>query len=81
MSFRDPAPLYGILCLAAVEMAGKPIYLPSKDLIDLRYRVETITAVQKNLADPQKATSDVNIASVFSLLCLEENLQGRPPCT
>ena len=75
-AFANPASLHGILCLAALQMTGVSAHLQPRESIALalRHRASAIKAVQKNLADPVKAISDENIAAVFSLLCLEENL-------
>ncbi|KAJ5137979.1 hypothetical protein N7526_004212 [Penicillium atrosanguineum] len=75
-AFADPASLHGILCLAALQMTEISAYFQPKESVALalRHRASAIEAVQKNLADPVKAISDMNIAAVFSLLCLEENL-------
>ncbi|KAK5658075.1 hypothetical protein OQA88_2631 [Cercophora sp. LCS_1] len=67
--------LSGLLCLSALQMA---VEYPQHASVLLQrfmhHRVRTIEAVQQDIADPQKAITNENIATVFNLLCIEENL-------
>jgi hypothetical protein len=40
----------------------------------VEHKVRAIEAIRDNLNDAREATSDENIAAVFNLLCVEENL-------
>src|SRR5207247_755090 len=45
----------------------------------MHHRIKAIAAIHDELADPARAVSDENIATVFNLLCLEENLYMHAP--
>lgn len=40
----------------------------------IKHKVWAIRTIRDNLSDPREATSDENIAAVFNLLCVEENM-------
>lgn len=74
-SFGHTGFLSGLLCLSALQMAVEyPKH--ASHLLErfMHHRVRTIEAVQRNLGDPREAVTDENIATVFNLLCIEENL-------
>ena len=73
-SFHQPAFMHAILCLTAIELSIMHAHEPRYQTMALHHKLLAIAAVQKNLGDPEKAVSDENIAAVFNLLCVEENL-------
>ena len=73
-SFHQPAFMHAVLCLTALELSITHAHEPRYQALALQHRVQAIAAVQRNLADPEKAVSNENIAAVFNLLCVEENL-------
>lgn len=64
--------MHSLLCLVALQLC---IMQPSRSAHDVLYhKVQAIAAVQGNLTDPETAITDENIAAVFNLLCVEENM-------
>ena len=67
--------MYAFICLTALQLG----ILQSEKRADyllqaMQFRLQAVMAIQDNLSDPEKAVSDENIAAVFNLLCVEENL-------
>lgn len=74
-SFSHPAFMHAILSLTALQLAAvQPQRRDHYTGLTLHHRGRAITAVQHNLADSTLAISDENIAAVFNLLCVEENM-------
>lgn len=67
--------MYAFLCLTALQL-GILQYDKRADYLlqAMQFRLQAVTAIQSNLSDLQSAASDENIAAVFNLLCVEENL-------
>ncbi|KAI5461581.1 hypothetical protein BGZ63DRAFT_386125 [Mariannaea sp. PMI_226] len=73
-SFAHSAFMHAILCLTAVQLSiSQPGNLENVQLA-IFHRARAISMVQRNLQDPALALSDDNIAAVFNILCVEENL-------
>jgi hypothetical protein len=77
---RDPAILHATICMASSNDAMQAGELPIRDpnqkrsqlVIDtFHHRGETIRLVNEGLSDPAKASSDVLIAAVSTLLTIE----------
>ncbi|KAJ5959883.1 uncharacterized protein N7479_007033 [Penicillium vulpinum] len=77
---RDPAILHATICMATSNDAMRAGQLPIRDpnqkrsqlVIDtFHHRGETIRLVNEGLSDPVKASSDVLIAAVSTLLTIE----------
>ncbi|OQE47443.1 hypothetical protein PENCOP_c001G05291 [Penicillium coprophilum] len=77
---RDPAILHATICMASSNDAMRAGELPIRDpnqkrsqlVIDtFHHRGETIRLVNEGLSDPVKASSDVLIAAVSTLLTIE----------
>ncbi|KAJ5748601.1 uncharacterized protein N7511_010297 [Penicillium nucicola] len=77
---RDPAILHATICMATSNTAMQAGELPIRDpnqkrsqlVIDtFHHRGETIRLVNEGLSDPVKASSDVLIAAVSTLLTIE----------
>ncbi|EKV08072.1 Actin-binding FH2 [Penicillium digitatum] len=77
---RDPAILHATICMASSNDAMRAGELPIRDpkqkrsqlVIDtFHHRGETIRLVNEGLSDPAKASSDVLIAAVSTLLTIE----------
>lgn len=64
--------MHSLLCLVALQLC---IMQPSRSAHDVVYhKIHAIAAVQENLSNPDTAITDENIAAVFNLLCVEENM-------
>ncbi|KAF3075437.1 hypothetical protein CFAM422_002505 [Trichoderma lentiforme] len=74
-SFSHPAFMHAILSLTALQLAAvQPQRRDHYSGLTLHHRGRAINAVQHNLADSTLAISNENIAAVFNLLCVEENM-------
>ncbi|KAK4079687.1 transcriptional regulator family: Fungal Specific TF [Trichoderma harzianum] len=74
-SFSHPAFMHAILSLTALQLAAvQPQRRDHYSGLTLYHKGRAIIAVQHNLADSTLAISDENIAAVFNLLCVEENM-------
>ncbi|KAL3957003.1 hypothetical protein ACCO45_007581 [Purpureocillium lilacinum] len=73
-SFAHAAFMHAILCLTAVQLSMLRPNSPEYILLAIFHRVRAVVAIQQNLEDPLAALSDNNLAAVFNLLCVEENL-------
>ncbi|OAQ76953.1 hypothetical protein VFPBJ_07425 [Purpureocillium lilacinum] len=73
-SFAHAAFMHAILCLTAVQLSMSRPNSPEYILLAIFHRVRAVVAIQQNLEDPLAALSDNNLAAVFNLLCVEENL-------
>lgn len=80
---RDPAILHATICMATSNDAMRAGELPIRDpkqkrsqlVIDtFHHRGETIRLVNEGLSDPVKASSDVLIAAVSTLLTIEVSI-------
>ncbi|KAK1828063.1 hypothetical protein QBC39DRAFT_162517 [Podospora conica] len=80
-SFSHSAFLHSLLCLSSLQMAvdgpNRCNFLVLERF--MHHRGEAIAAINSNLADPVRSISDENIAAVFNLLCIEENLYMHAP--
>lgn len=83
---RDPAILHATICMASSNDAMQKGELPIRDpnqkrsqlVIDtFHHRGETIRLVNEGLSDPVKASSDVLIAAVSTLLTIEVSTDFR----
>ncbi|KAK0744378.1 hypothetical protein B0T21DRAFT_407487 [Apiosordaria backusii] len=75
VSFGHSGFLHGVLCLSALQLAvAQPHQSPALLERFMHHRVQAISHIQSALADPTRALSDENIATVFQMLCIEENL-------
>ena len=71
-SFRHPAFMHSILCLTALQYC---IRNPDRPPYEFMYhRIQAVAAVQRNLSNPSEALREENIAAVFNLLCVEDNV-------
>ena len=84
---RDPAILHATICMATSNDAMRAGELPIRDpnqkrsqlVIDtFHHRGETIRLVNEGLSDPVKASSDVLIAAVSTLLTIEVSIFCKP---
>jgi hypothetical protein len=72
---NTPALFHASFCLTALQQSvAHPASLEGALTIAAHHRLEAIRAIQIGLADPATATSDGNIAAVFSLICFERNI-------
>ncbi|KAK4666236.1 hypothetical protein QC763_405670 [Podospora pseudopauciseta] len=75
VSFGNSGFLHGVLCLSALQLAmAQPHKSPTLLEQFMHHRIQAISHIQAALADPSRALSDENIATVFQMLCIEENL-------
>ncbi|KAK4643721.1 hypothetical protein QC761_405670 [Podospora bellae-mahoneyi] len=75
VSFGNCGFLHGVLCLSALQLAvAQPHKSPTLLEQFMHHRIQAISHIQAALADPSRALSDENIATVFHMLCIEENL-------
>jgi hypothetical protein len=83
---QDPAILHATICMATSNDAMRAGELPIRDpnqkrsqlVIDtFHHRGETIRLVNEGLSDPVKASSDVLIAAVSTLLTIEVGVPKR----
>jgi hypothetical protein len=83
---QDPAILHATICMATSNDAMRAGELPIRDpnqkrsqlVIDtFHHRGETIRLVNEGLSDPVKASSDVLIAAVSTLLTIEVSVSKR----
>ncbi|KAK4224018.1 hypothetical protein QBC38DRAFT_424312 [Podospora fimiseda] len=75
ISFSHRAFMHSTLCLASLQLAvAQPHQSPVLLERFMHHRVQTIKHIQSALSDPTTALSDENIATVFQMLCIEENL-------
>ncbi|KAK4159960.1 hypothetical protein QBC43DRAFT_326172 [Cladorrhinum sp. PSN259] len=75
ISFSHSGFMHSILCLASLQLA---VAQPHQSTVLLErfmyHRLQAIQQIQSALADSNRAISDENIATVFQMLCIEENL-------
>ncbi|KAH8897322.1 hypothetical protein GQ53DRAFT_743069 [Thozetella sp. PMI_491] len=76
-SFSHPGIMHGMLCLAAIQLGVEWPEEPRHFERFMYHRIQAIAAVHQDLAGPQQALSDGNIATVFCLLSAEENLHAH----
>ncbi|KAK0710123.1 hypothetical protein B0T26DRAFT_861370 [Lasiosphaeria miniovina] len=75
VSFYHSGFMHALLCLAALQLAiAEPHQSPFLVERFMHHRLEAISSVHRDLGDAERALSDENIATVFNLLCIEENL-------
>ncbi|KAK3381075.1 hypothetical protein B0H63DRAFT_196116 [Podospora didyma] len=75
ISFAHPGFMHAALCLAALQLAvAEPHQSPFLLERFMHHRVQAISSIQHDLDDSKRALSDENIATVFHMLCIEENL-------
>jgi hypothetical protein len=66
--------MHAVLCLTAVQLSISQPRNPLPRQQAVFHRARAISMIQNNLQDSLSAISDENIAAVFNLLCVEENL-------
>ena len=72
---NNSACMYAFLCLTALKLGILQSHNRTNYLIQaMQFRLQAVSAVQKNLSQHETAASDENIAAVFNLLCVEENI-------
>ncbi|KAK0707311.1 hypothetical protein B0H67DRAFT_496362 [Lasiosphaeris hirsuta] len=80
VSYGHAGFFHAVLCLSALQLA---IAQPESSTTYLErfmhHRLGSIGAIQADLATPARALSNENIATVFHLLCIEENLMLHAP--
>ncbi|KXJ94857.1 hypothetical protein Micbo1qcDRAFT_160160 [Microdochium bolleyi] len=73
-SLQQSAFMHAMLSLIALQLSIlQPKRTQLRSLVQ-HHKMHAIKKVQEGLADPVKAVSDENIAAVFNLMCIEENL-------
>ncbi|KAL7934933.1 hypothetical protein V8C35DRAFT_22652 [Trichoderma chlorosporum] len=74
-SFSHSGFMHALLSLTALQLAAaQPHQIEYYSSLTLYHRARAIAAIQHNLTDMSLAISDENIAAVFNILCVEENM-------
>lgn len=73
-SLQQSGFMHAMLSLIALQLSIlQPHQTKYRSLVQ-HHKMQAIQKVQQGLADPVQAVSDENLAAVFNLMCIEENL-------